>query len=179
MRTPLSILLTLGALASVPASDGLQAQATPDCKCSQSTPVAGQRFLVLQGGGWLVDLDATVVAARVELPMGRSGRWLLVPGLTVAHGDLRTGPTQTDVLIPEALLHYQLTRGRVRPFIGGGAGLALVNLFDKTITGVVTVASGLRVDLTPQWGARLEVDTRMSGFEAGSVGWGLGIARRF
>jgi hypothetical protein len=134
---------------------------------------------VLQGGGWLVDLDATMAAARVELPMGASGRFLFVPGLTFAHGDLGHGPTQTDVFVPEALFHFQLTQGRFRPFVGGGAGLALVNLFDRKINSVVTAASGLRVDLTPQWGARLEADLRISGFEAETVGWGVGIARRF
>jgi outer membrane protein W len=82
-------------------------------------------------------------------------------------------------LVPEALIHYQLGQGRVRPYLGGGAGLSLVNLLDRTINSVVTGAGGLRVDLTPEWGARLEADVRMFGFEAGSVGWGLGIARRF
>ena len=178
-NSSLVVLLSLGVLMSAPVSGGLRAQATLDCKCGQSAGPVGQRSLVLQGGGWLVDLDARVVAARAELPMGRSGRWLFVPGVTFAHGDLRTGPTQTDVLVPEALFHYQLSRGRLRPYIGGGAGLSMVNLFDRTINGVVTVASGLRMDLSPQWGARLEVDTRIFGFEAGSVGWGLGIARRF
>ncbi len=170
MRTRLTvsprILLYLVGLMTVPVSAGLEAQ-------------SGQRSVVLQGGAWLVDLEATVGSVRLELPMGQSGRWLFVPGLTFAHGDLRTGPTQTDVLVPEALFHFQLTRGRFRPYVGAGAGLALVNLFDRTLNGVVTVASGLRMDLGPEWGARLEVDTRISGFEAGSVGWGLGIARRF
>ncbi len=161
-----SVLLYLAVLMSAPASDGLLAQ-------------SGQRSVVLQGGGWLVDLDATVGTVRAELPMGQSGRWLFVPGLTFAHGDLRTGSTQTDVLVPEALFHFQLTQGRFRPYVGGGAGLALINLFDRTINSVVTVASGLRMDLSPEWGARLEADARISGFEAGSVGWGLGIARRF
>jgi hypothetical protein len=126
----------------------------------------------------MVDVDATVVAARVELPLGHSGRWLFVPGLTYGHGPLR-GPTQTDVLVPEALMHFQLARGRFRPYVGGGVGLSLINLLDRTIDGVVTVTSGLRVDLTPQWGARLEADTRIFSLEAGSVGWGLGVARRF
>jgi outer membrane protein W len=83
------------------------------------------------------------------------------------------------VFVTEALFHFQLTQGRFRPYVGGGAGLALVNLFDRTFNAVVTAASGLRADLTPRWGVRLEADLRISGFEAGSVGWGLGIARRF
>ena len=159
-------LLYFLALVSAPASDVLLAQ-------------SGQRSVVLQGGGWLVDMDATVGALRAEIPMGQSGRWLFVPGVTFAHGDLRTGPTQTDVIVPEGLFHFQLTRGRFRPYVGGGAGLALVNLFDRKINSVVTVASGLRIDLSPEWGARLEADARISGFKAGSVGWGLGVARRF
>src|SRR4051812_40240866 len=56
---PVSLLLTLVALIIAPALDGLQAQTTLDCKCSQSTPMSSQRSLVLQGGGWLVDMDAT------------------------------------------------------------------------------------------------------------------------
>ena len=176
----LSILLSLGAAVSAPVRGGLQAQTTMECKCTQPAPLGGQRSLVLHGGGWLVDFDATVLAARVEFPMGRSGRWLFVPGLTFGHGDLRTGPTQTDVLVPEALFHYQLSRGRFRPYIGGGAGLSLVNLLDRTINGVVTASSGLRIDLTPQWGARVEADIRIFGFaRAGTVGWGLGLSRRF
>ncbi len=86
----LSLLLTLGALTIAPASSGLQAQTTLDCKCSQSAAVGSHR----------------------------------------------------------------------------------------SINGVVTVGAGLRIDMTPEWGARLETDVRMFGFEAGSVGWGLGIARR-
>jgi hypothetical protein len=138
-----------------------------------------ERALVLQAGGWLVDLDGTVVAARAEFPMGRSGRWLFVPGFTYAHGYLRSS-INTGTLVPEALFHFQLSRGRIRPYVGGGAGFSLANLLDRTIVGVMTVGAGLRSDLTSQWGARLEADMRIFGdFEAGTVGWGLGLARRF
>jgi hypothetical protein len=85
-----SFLLTLGALTITPTSGGLQAQATLDCKCSQSTGLPASRSFVLQGGGWQADLDATVAAARAELPMGASGRFLFVPGLTFAHRNAGT-----------------------------------------------------------------------------------------
>lgn len=175
----IAALLALVVLGEGAASSKLQAQAKHTCQCDGEPLAGSQRALVLQGGGWLVDLDGTVLAARAEIPMGRTGRWLFVPGLTFAHGDLRTGPTQTDVLVPEALFHYQLGQGQFRPYVGGGAGLSLVNLLDRTINGVVTVASGLRADLGPRWGARVEADLRFFGFEAGSVGWSLGVARRF
>jgi hypothetical protein len=76
-------------------------------------------------------------------------------------------------------MHFQLGRGRLRPYVGGGVGLSLTNLLDRRINQVITVASGLRADLTPEWGARIEGDVRMFGFEAGSLGWSLGLARRF
>jgi hypothetical protein len=51
---------------------------------------------------------------------------------------------------------------------------------DRTIDGVITAGAGLRADLTSEWGARLEADTRIFGdLEAGSVGWSVGVARRF
>jgi hypothetical protein len=68
----------------------------------------------------------------------------------------------------------------VRPYVGGGAGFAFTSLADRTVDGMVMVASGMRVDLTPQWGARLEADMRIFGqFTHGTIGWGLGVARRF
>ena len=173
------VALTLVFIGATSPLDVLNAQAEARCSCKTEIPGTMQRALVLQAGGWLVDLDGTVLAARAELPMGRSGRWLFVPGFTYAHGYLRS-PTNTGTLVPEALFHFQLSRGRVRPYVGGGAGLSLGNMLDRTIVGVMTVGAGLRTDLTAQWGARLEADMRIfGGFEAGSVGWGLGVARRF
>jgi hypothetical protein len=171
--------LTLAFIGATSPLDVLNAQAEARCSCEKEIPGTMQRALVLQAGGWLVDLDGTVLAARAELPMGRSGRWLFVPGFTYAHGYLRS-PANTGTLVPEALFHFQLARGGVRPYVGAGAGLSLGNLLDRTIVGVMTVGAGLRTDLTAQWGARLEADMRIfDDFEAGSVGWGLGIARRF
>jgi hypothetical protein len=49
-----------------------------------------------------------------------------------------------------------------------------------TFDPVVSVGTGLRADLTPNLGLRLEVDARSFGqFKAGAVGWSLGLAERF
>jgi hypothetical protein len=140
---------------------------------------AADHALVLQGGQWYAGVDGIVGAVRAELPLDRTGRWLLVPGVTYAHYTLSSPVPEVDLLAPEALIHLQLGRGRIRPYVGGGAGLVLVNMF-HTIDPVLSLGAGLRADLTPQWGARVELDTRAFGrFNAGSVGWSFGLARRF
>lgn len=134
---------------------------------------------VLQAGQWYANVDGTVGALRAELPMGRSGRWLFVPGVTYAHYTLGSSPTQIDLFAPEALVQLQLGRGGFRPYVGGGAGVVLINMF-HTFDPVLSLGAGLRADLTSQWGARVELDTRAFGqFDAGSVGWSVGLARRF
>lgn len=138
-----------------------------------------QRSLVLQAGQWYLDVDGIVAAARAELPLDRRGRWLLVPGVTYAHYTLRSPVPTIDLFAPEALVHLQLGQGRIRPFVGGGAGVVLINMF-HTFDPVLSVGTGLRADLTPSLGARIELDARAFGqFKAGSVGWSLGLAQRF
>lgn len=116
-------------------------------------------------------------SARLELPLAAGGRWLLVPALTYSHYTFGS-PTQIDVFVPEALIHYQLGQGRVRPYVGAGAGVSVINVI-HTFDPVLTLATGLRIDVTGRWGARVEGDVRSFGLEAGSFGWSVGIARRF
>ena len=143
------------------------------------TPLQAQRSLVLQAGQWYLDVDGVVAAARAELPLDRGGRWLLVPGVTYAHYTLGSPVPTIDLFAPEALVHLQLGRGRLRPYVGAGAGVVLINMF-HTFDPVVSLGTGLRADLTPSLGARLELDARAFGqFKAGSVGWSLGLAQRF
>jgi hypothetical protein len=143
------------------------------------TGYQAQRTLVLQAGQWYLDVAGIVAAARAELPLDRGGRWLLVPGVTYSHYTLGSSPTQIDLFAPEALVHLQLGQGRVGPYVGGGAGVVLINMF-HTFDPVLSLGTGLRADLTPSLGARLEVDARAFGqLKAGSVGWSLGLAQRF
>ena len=164
-------VLTTGTLLGSPPNAGILHSQTR----AASAPSA--RAFVLNGGEWHRDLDGVVGAARLELPLAGGGRWLIVPGLTYAHYAFGS-PTQIDVFVPEVLVHFQLGRGSVRPYLGAGAGLSLINVI-HTFDPVLTLGTGLRIDLTQQWGARLEADVRSFGLRAGSVGWSIGIARRF
>ena len=138
----------------------------------------GQRALVLQGGQWHADLQGTVAAVRVELPASRDSRWLLVPGLSYAHYSYVTA-TRIDVLVPEAVIHLQLAQGPIRPYVGGGAGLALINVI-HTVDPELLLEAGVRADLRGGWGMRVGLDARSFGrFEAGTVGWTFGMARQF
>jgi hypothetical protein len=170
-RLILSLSATLALLTAAPRlGTPLQAQA----------PASRDRLsLVLQAGQSYLDVDGLVGAIRAELPLDRTGRWLVVPGVTYAHYSLGSSNPQIDFIAPEALVHFQLRQGRVRPYVGTGAGVVLVNMF-HTLDPVLSLVTGLRADLTPNLGGRLELATRSFGtFQAGSLGWSLGIAQRF
>jgi hypothetical protein len=167
-------LLTVSALAGAASLGAVPLRA----QTAEQTWTPNGATWVLQAGHWYADVDGTVGAIRAELPLGRTGRWLLVPGVTYAHYTLGS-PTEVDLFAPEALVQLQLGRGRIRPYVGGGAGLVLINMF-HTFDPVVSLGAGVRADLTSQWGARVELDTRAFGqFDAGSLGWSVGLARRF
>ena len=170
-RSLLLSLLTTGMLFGSPPAAGVLHSQTSE------TSAPSARALVLNGGRWHKDLDGVVWAARLELPLADGGRWLFMPGLTYAHYTLGS-PTEIDVFVPEALVHLQLSRGPVRPYLGAGAGLSLINVI-RTFDPVLSLATGLRIDVTHQWSARVEGDIRSFRFEEGTLGWSLGIARRF
>jgi hypothetical protein len=136
--------------------------------------------LTLTLGQWHGGVDGTSAAVRAELPLSRNGRWLLVPGVTYSHYNLQDTPVPVvDVLVPEALIQFQLRRGGwVRPYVGAGGGLALINMF-HTFDPVLTLGAGVRADFNPQWGARLDLEARSFGFQAQSIGWSIGLARHF
>jgi hypothetical protein len=141
--------------------------------------IQAQNALVLQGGGWLIDQDASVVAARAEFPLGRNGNWLLVPGITYARGEFKSSP-RSSLLIPEIRFDREISHGKIRPFFGMGGGFSIGNLVDRQSSEMLTAASGVRADLGANWGVRMELEMRLAGgFVAGSAGWGLGIAHHF
>jgi len=165
-------------LASTLLAAGAQFGSTLQAQSSESNGSTAGPHLVLQAGRWYHEVDGFVGSARLEFPLDRGGRWLLVPSLTYAHYTLGS-PTQVDLFAPEALVHFQLGHGRVRPYVGGGAGLVLINMF-HTFDPIVSLGAGLRADITPALSARFELDAHGFGqFQAGSVGWSVGLARRF
>jgi hypothetical protein len=174
-RYPLSVRV-LGAIALTWAILGL----APQLGAQEPAIARPQPAVVLQAGRWYADVNGMIVGSiRTEFPLGRSGRWLVVPGVTYAHYTLGSPVPRVDLLAPEALVHLQLGQGWLRPYVGGGAGLVLVNMF-HTVDPVLSLGAGVRADLTPQWGARAELDARAFGqFNAGTVGWSVGLARRF
>jgi hypothetical protein len=180
MRVPRQRELVLRVLATgilVGAALGFDTPAQAQVSGFSRPPV--ERNLVLQAGQWYLDVEGFVAAVRAELPLDHGGRWLLVPGVTYAHYTLNSPVPTVDLFAPEALLQYQLGRGRFRPYVGGGAGLVLLNMF-HTFDPLVSFGTGLRADLTPSLGVRIELDARAFGeFKAGSIGWSLGLAQRF
>jgi len=165
-------------LASTLLAAGAQFGSTLQAQSSESNGSTAGPHLVLQAGRWYHDVNGFVGSARLEFPLDRGGRWLLVPSLAYAHYTLGS-PTQVDLFAPEALIHFQLGHNRIRPYVGGGAGLVLINMF-HTFDPIVSLSTGLRADITPALSARFELDARGFGqFQAGSVGWSVGLARRF
>jgi hypothetical protein len=180
MRVPPQCRLLLGLLAT-----GALLAAVPRLHRPLQAQVPGpsgllaQHTFVLQAGQWYLDVDGIAATARVELPLDYRGRWLLVPGVTYAHYTLFSPRPHGDLIAPEALIHLQLGQGKLRPYVGGGAGVVLINMF-HTFDPVLSFGTGLRADLTPSLGARVGLDARAFGqFKAGSVGWSLGLAQRF
>jgi hypothetical protein len=170
------LLRVLAASALLGAAHGLHTSLLGQV-AAPSRPAA--RSLVLQAGQWYLDVDGVVAAVRAELPLDSGGRWLLVPAVSYAHYTLRSPSPTIDLFAPEALVHLQLGQGRIRPYVGAGAGVVLINMF-HTVDPVLSLGTGLRADLTPSLGARFELDTRGFGkLRAGSVGWSLGLAQRF
>ena len=114
-------------LASTLLAAGAQFGSTLEAQSSRPNGSTAGPHLVLQAGRWYHEVDGFVGSARLEFPLDRGSRWLLVPSLTYAHYTLGS-PTQVDLFAPEALVHFQLGHGRVRPYVGGGAGLVLINM---------------------------------------------------
>jgi hypothetical protein len=117
---------------------------------------------------------APTAALRASLPL--AGRWLLVEGgAAYASLDEQFVTRPTRVGIAEAQLQVQAPLGVVRPYLGvGGGWLAyLTNAIDgqKSVEGTVSVAGGVRVDVSRVISLRSEL--RVRGWHAMQDGFGF------
>ena len=92
--------------------------------------------------------------------------WRPTPGLVIEPGVTyftykSQFPEQIHYLMNELSIQGELPLGRVRPFLGGGAGFAQVlNQENEDAVGTLHAVVGLRVDLSRTWAARGEMRAR-------------------
>ena len=91
--------------------------------------------------------------------------WRPTPGLVIEPGVTyftyqSQFSQQIHYLMNELSVQGELPLGRVRPFLGGGAGFAQVIDEDDDAVATLHAVAGLRVDLDRDWGARAELRLR-------------------
>ena len=91
--------------------------------------------------------------------------WRPMPGLVIEPGlTYFTYQSQFSerihYLMNELSVQGELPLGRVRPFLGGGAGVAQVVEENEDLVATLHAVGGLRVDLSRAWGARAEMRVR-------------------
>jgi hypothetical protein len=155
---------------------------------AQSAALESMRPAVsVNAGAFQFDLSGTgtapMIAGRAELPVNRY--FIAEAGLLAARPEQQFGAKST-FLAPELQLQLQapLADGRIAPYLGAGAGLAMDlrnsryggNQTDPTISG----ATGVRYWLTDALGLRAELRVRGigSGFAGSAAEWTLGTSWR-
>jgi hypothetical protein len=148
-----------------------------------ATPLVGQgRALALVGGAWQYDLSGTGTSGfgglRLELPVDRF--LVIEPGLTYARYSTQF-ELGVNYLLPEIQAQLQVPGRWIRPFLGGGFGLAYAWAGGATATDLTLSGSaGARFRLAELWSARAEARARsIDPFHGTVVEWTLGIARQF
>jgi len=91
--------------------------------------------------------------------------WRPTPGLVIEPGlTYFTYQSQFSerihYLMNELSVQGELPLGRVRPFLGGGAGFARMLEENEDAVATLHAVAGLRVDLDRAWGARAELRVR-------------------
>jgi Outer membrane protein beta-barrel domain len=127
---------------------------------------------------------APVVALRGAVPL--VGSWLLGEGnFSYASLDEQFSDVGTRVGVAEGQLQFQLPLGRVRPYLGAGAGWLhyFNNAPPRATSPTYSAAAGLRVGLSPRISARAELRLRTwSPFGSGNdsaAEWTGGLAYTF
>lgn len=145
LRAALVVFLVLGAY---PADPALAQQPTR----LDLGIAAGPAPYDLSGTG-------TTIAAAVRAPWQVQG-WLVIEpsvGFLSYNSQL---DRRTTYLFPELSLQGQLRLGSVRPFLGGGAGVAFVVGGEGETAATLHGVAGARLDIGPEWGVSGELRVR-------------------
>jgi outer membrane protein with beta-barrel domain len=146
------------------------------------TSVGQDRALGVVGGAWQYDLSGTGTSGfgglRLELPVAQL--FVIEPGLTYARYSSQFGPS-VNYLIPELQAQIQVPGSTVRPFLGGGIGLAHAWAEGDHASDLsLSAGIGTRIRLATLWSARAELRVRsIDPFHGTVAEWTAGIARRF
>jgi hypothetical protein len=159
-----------------------------------AAPVAAQgasdRTVSVSAGVMTFDASGTGTAPTFALRVDRAlaGRWLVgEAGLGYAPITEQFQTTRTRLGVAELQVQFQAPLPLVRPYVGVGAGVVayLTNAGGRgRAAEAVSAAAGLRADLTPRVGLRLEGrlrywDYNSPGFVNGSGEVTAGLSYRF
>jgi hypothetical protein len=151
--------------------------AVPAAASAQSARPA----ISVNGGMTEYDLSgvgrAATVGVRAQLPV--TGALVIEPGLNYMQYNSQGG-TGTNLWFPEVQLQAELPLRTVRPYLGIGAGAALISAEGQRATELTfSSAAGVRVALGGGWGVGGELRIRaIDPWAATTADFGLSISRR-
>jgi hypothetical protein len=143
----LALLITAGLLAG--STQAVWAQNLPESRAV--AVVAGPANYDLSGTGW-----SWSAGAKLDLPLGRA--LIVEPSLGFFTYDSQFGGS--SMLLPEVSVQLQYPGARLRPYLGVGAGGALVIEGSGSSEPTVHAAVGLRAPVSSGWGLRGEARVR-------------------
>jgi len=154
--------------------------------CSLTVPAAAaaQNFnplaLSLALGPSPYDLSGTGTgfAVAAGLPWEPVAGLIVEPGVTFFTYSSQF-ETRFNYLFPELSVQAQLPRGRVRPFLGVGAGGAFVVSGPSETVATLHAVGGVRVAIDATWGVRSELRVRaVRPWVGNTADFLLGVSRR-
>lgn len=153
MNEPFNRMLCCASILSLIFASSLEAQMSrPEISAS-----VGAMQFDASGTG-----TAPVIALRAAFPI--VGSWLLAEGnLSYASLDEQFSNVGTRIGMAEGQLQAQLPLGRVRPYLGAGAGWIhyFNNAPPRATSPTYSAAAGLRVGLSSRFSARAELRLRI------------------
>lgn len=136
----------------------------------------GASFYYLAGTGtaWFNGLSVALQAHRLVILEGSLG--LLRHGFDAPFSGV---PVSETILLPELGVQFQVPIGALRPYVGGGAGLADGYSTTRGIDATLHAATGLRLDLTDRLGLRTDLRVRtIRPFSDFTLDWAAGLSIR-